>query len=438
MGEKIQLEIDFYGMEQASIVLVSDLAGYRFTEGSLVLLAAFALRQLHNLGRIAPTEGLAGDLSLVSSHLGESAVSPSPYGVHIIARKGSPGERRFLAKLDFDDSRALLWLDPIGFGSLGYGVNYFAPKSVLILVQYLASQFAGDVSYLASLARCAQMCASAYRLNKITSINQPALARAIVREATSGQGALTESGYTVRPSHQTSPSMAPSRVTSTPRPIAVPELPSCESCGLPARTKRVHLYQNIGLLIMRHRSEIQGNLCKSCIDRYFWEMTGKTMLLGWWGVISFLLSPFIILNNTLLYISTMGMQRPPIQIGKGPSAFWMLTTVGGFILIFILAISILGVGSTPQAQPASAQETCAVSIIGFQTWVIFRGDGASMLCDQAIREAPDTFRRSQSPPTSPVICRELIEGVEATVVDNSVSGEGGSMVCRSLYESLSE
>jgi hypothetical protein len=107
----------------------------------------------------------------------------------------------------------------------------------------------------------------------------------------------------------------------------------CESCGLPAETKYVEFYENVGLVFIRQHRSVKANLCKACIDFYFWNLTGKTMLLGWWGVISFIITPFILLNNILRFIFTLGMRRPPLQIAPNASPFWLLSTIGGILLV---------------------------------------------------------------------------------------------------------
>jgi hypothetical protein len=116
----------------------------------------------------------------------------------------------------------------------------------------------------------------------------------------------------------------------------------CESCGIPAETKYVEFYENVGLIFMRQHRSVKGNLCKACIDYYFWNLTGKTMLLGWWGVISFIISPFILLNNIFRFLLTLGMRKPPLQIAPGPSTFWFLSTIGGFLLLGFFFLSYVG------------------------------------------------------------------------------------------------
>jgi hypothetical protein len=122
----------------------------------------------------------------------------------------------------------------------------------------------------------------------------------------------------------------------------------CESCGLPAETKYVRFYENVGMLFIRQHREVKGNLCKPCINYYFWNLTGKTMLFGWWGVTSFIVTPFILLNNLLRFIFTAGMKKPPVQIAPSPSPFWVFSTIVGFLLIGFFIFSMF---SSASVQP---------------------------------------------------------------------------------------
>lgn len=81
----------------------------------------------------------------------------------------------------------------------------------------------------------------------------------------------------------------------------------CQDCGVEAATKYVSFHQNIGALIIRFSRSVEGNLCKSCIHKHFWTMTGITAVLGWWGTISFILTPFFLLNNIGRYVFCLGM-----------------------------------------------------------------------------------------------------------------------------------
>lgn len=90
----------------------------------------------------------------------------------------------------------------------------------------------------------------------------------------------------------------------------------CQGCGVEAATKHVVFHQNIGVLVVRFPSSIEGNLCKSCVNKHFWSMTGTTLVLGWWGVISFIMTPFFLLNNIGRYLFCLGME--PVAPGALP------------------------------------------------------------------------------------------------------------------------
>lgn len=82
----------------------------------------------------------------------------------------------------------------------------------------------------------------------------------------------------------------------------------CQICESLAPTKYVEFYENMGFILMRQHKNIKGRLCKTCINKHFWEMTTKTLFLGWWGTISFLVTPFYLLNNIGRFIPTIGMK----------------------------------------------------------------------------------------------------------------------------------
>ncbi len=82
----------------------------------------------------------------------------------------------------------------------------------------------------------------------------------------------------------------------------------CEACLRAAPTKQVAFYQNIGALVMRFHKTLKGNLCRQCIDKYFWEYTLYTLFLGWWGVISLIVTPFFLLNNVIRYLGSRSLE----------------------------------------------------------------------------------------------------------------------------------
>src|SRR5262249_31048333 len=90
----------------------------------------------------------------------------------------------------------------------------------------------------------------------------------------------------------------------------------CQACGIEAPTKYVAFYQNIGAIVLRFSKSVEGNLCKSCIHQYFWQFTATNCILGWWGMISLIVTPFFILNNVGRYFFCLGMQPVPDGAAK--------------------------------------------------------------------------------------------------------------------------
>jgi hypothetical protein len=82
----------------------------------------------------------------------------------------------------------------------------------------------------------------------------------------------------------------------------------CQACGEWPATRYIAFYQNIGALVVRFSKSIRGNLCSHCIHKYFWDFTAINLVLGWWGVISFCVIPFFILNNLLYYVGLLGVK----------------------------------------------------------------------------------------------------------------------------------
>jgi len=84
----------------------------------------------------------------------------------------------------------------------------------------------------------------------------------------------------------------------------------CEACRRVGPVRQAHFMQNIGAIVLRFPRTISGQLCKFCIDKYFFRFTAVTMLLGWWGVISFFYSLVAIPANVISWMGSFGMVTP--------------------------------------------------------------------------------------------------------------------------------
>lgn len=84
---------------------------------------------------------------------------------------------------------------------------------------------------------------------------------------------------------------------------------NCQACNRIAPLKHVKLLQNIGLLFERRSKQIEGNFCKNCIDKYFARLTLKTFIFGWWGIISFFVTIWYLLNNIFVFLGSIKMKK---------------------------------------------------------------------------------------------------------------------------------
>ena len=44
-------------------------------------------------------------------------------------------------------------------------------------------------------------------------------------------------------------------------------------------------------------------MCKTCVDKQFWDFQAKNLLFGPWGMISLILTPVYLVANTVAYTS---------------------------------------------------------------------------------------------------------------------------------------
>ena len=72
----------------------------------------------------------------------------------------------------------------------------------------------------------------------------------------------------------------------------------CESCaGNDRPTKSLCFLANVSLIIVRWTIVKKGCFCNACALKFFLGQTGLTLVAGWWGLIGFIVSPFLIIYN---------------------------------------------------------------------------------------------------------------------------------------------
>jgi hypothetical protein len=156
----------------------------------------------------------------------------------------------------------------------------------------------------------------------------------------------------------------------------------CQTCGAAGPTARVEYHQNIGALVMRFHRSLKAEVCPKCASKHFWEMTLITLFAGWWGVISFFMTPFILLMNVIQYLgyrpqAALGVAPPPLPGGqrKGLAIASLVAAVIGLFTLGIGAVVGFGLGiaalfkasRNPQEYGGRgiAAAGVAVSVLGF-------------------------------------------------------------------------
>jgi hypothetical protein len=144
----------------------------------------------------------------------------------------------------------------------------------------------------------------------------------------------------------------------------------CEACRRVGPLRQAHFMQNIGVVVWRFPRTVSGNLCKHCIDKYFFRFTGVTMLLGWWGLISFFYSCVAVPANIVSWTGSFGMRAPPEDIdslrekrGRGGTGI----AVGALFAAFALLTLALGALVASTGEDASV---VALAITGAVVGVV--------------------------------------------------------------------
>lgn len=77
----------------------------------------------------------------------------------------------------------------------------------------------------------------------------------------------------------------------------------CQQCGIAGPTAAVSFRHNIGLVLLRFHGGTAGRLCRNCVNSSFIKHMAINLTLGWWGVISFFVTPIFAVMNIASYTS---------------------------------------------------------------------------------------------------------------------------------------
>ena len=112
----------------------------------------------------------------------------------------------------------------------------------------------------------------------------------------------------------------------------------CQSCGEFTQTRPVIFRQNVGAFFRRFYRRLEGNLCADCVEKYFWQFSGVTLLFGWWGIISFVLTPLFLIGNLYYFLRALPIRKFGRKL-SGQSVGWKLLSFMIISLIIILIVN---------------------------------------------------------------------------------------------------
>lgn len=134
---------------------------------------------------------------------------------------------------------------------------------------------------------------------------------------------------------------------------------TCRFCGgYPAVETTVRGHQGM-IVLMRFRS-VRGPFCRTCGTAVVREMSAKTLLQGWWGYASFLITPITLLRNLFVNRKIAALPAPfPGQPGqqldpgapllRRPAALGFLIPIVALVVI----IAAIAVSASGDSSPSS-------------------------------------------------------------------------------------
>ena len=83
-------------------------------------------------------------------------------------------------------------------------------------------------------------------------------------------------------------------------------------CGkTPATQITVRRHQ--GMLLMQRFFKARPTLCRACGEGILRNWTGKTLVQGWWGYVSFFVNWFVLAANLAAWLKLRRLERPTLS-----------------------------------------------------------------------------------------------------------------------------
>jgi hypothetical protein len=144
----------------------------------------------------------------------------------------------------------------------------------------------------------------------------------------------------------------------------------CEVCGQ-APAIPVCLRQNTGMLFWRTWRQLDRRLCRSCGLAAFRKMTNRTLVLGWWGTISFFVNWYYLVQNLASRARIARLAAPRAALGTAQTSQAadpgrsLFLRAGVWVFIGLLASAAVIGFSHPRSEPAAG--SCVTARAGHLT-----------------------------------------------------------------------
>lgn len=150
----MSLEIHFHRQDEAAVLIESGTPADEEPLGYLALAALYSARTIANLGP-GNTSGelLAGLMSALTSQGKLSEIVWHEPDARLVDYQGARGRKGFSARLGIRDDDLKFKLKSWGFGLGARGIGYYAPTSVILLLQALTRPREEDHAFVSALAR---------------------------------------------------------------------------------------------------------------------------------------------------------------------------------------------------------------------------------------------------------------------------------------------
>jgi hypothetical protein len=99
---------------------------------------------------------------------------------------------------------------------------------------------------------------------------------------------------------------------------AVAKLSKCQVCG---RAPAAHLVirRHVGMVVIQKWYKLKGYFCRDCGLKLLHDYTFRTVLEGWWGIISFFVNWLVLLANGFFWLRCRRLpQALPVAAADAP------------------------------------------------------------------------------------------------------------------------